>query len=334
MKRARFALLLPILCLAAQLACLASDPVPWRPSSATHAVQVTRVEWRDAARDRVVPVKLYAPADGKGPYPVILFSHGLGGSREGYEYLGQFWASHGYVSVHLQHAGSDDAVWRDARLGERMAAMRRAAAQPKNAVDRVHDVIFVLDQLTSLHATNSEWKGRLDLEAVGIAGHSFGAHMTLASVGARYSPVWRGNSCFDSRLKAAIPMSAPVPADQAHLDEAYAGVKVPCLHLTGTEDYSPIGDTKAAERRLPYDHCKNSDQYLITFTGGDHMIFSGRERRAGGAKDAQFQGLICESSLAFWDSYLGGDPKAKTWLRTKFASVLGREGVFEMQPTP
>ena len=42
--------------------------------------------------------------------PVVLFSHGLGGSREGYGYLGSYWAAHGYVAVHLQHIGSDETM--------------------------------------------------------------------------------------------------------------------------------------------------------------------------------------------------------------------------------
>src|ERR1700722_18408724 len=78
----------------------------------TNEVDFVRHEWRDAKRERTVPVKIYFPKTGEGPFPVIIFSHGLGGSREGYEYLGRYWASHGYVSVHLQHAGSDSAVWR------------------------------------------------------------------------------------------------------------------------------------------------------------------------------------------------------------------------------
>jgi len=302
---------------------------PWRTSSTNNAVAETRVEWRDVSRNRVVPVKIYAPKSGNGPFPVILFSHGLGGTREGYEYLGQCWASRGYVSLHLQHEGSDDAVWKDAGIGQRMSAMKRAAAQPRNAVNRVQDVSFVLDQLTQLNATNAAWRGKLDLARVGVAGHSFGAYTTLASAGANYSALAVGKG--DVRIKAAIPMSAPVPANKNRLDEAYAGVKIPCLHMTGTEDSSPIGDTKAEERRLPFDHCRNSDQFLITFKGGDHMIFGGRERMLGGAKDAEFQRLICESSLAFWDAYLRDDAKAKEWLTVKFKDALGKEGVFEVK---
>ena len=97
-------------------------PVPtrWRSSSPT---------WQDSRRQRQVPVKIYYPADGAGPFPVIIFSHGLGGSREGYQYLGRHWASHGYVSVHLQHLGSDQAVWENSSC--KLLSLRQAAANWK-----------------------------------------------------------------------------------------------------------------------------------------------------------------------------------------------------------
>ncbi len=306
-----------------------SIATPWQTDAPTNAVTVSRADWRDASRDRVVPVKIYSPQSGSGPFPIIIFSHGLGGTREGYEYLGQCWASHGYVSVHLQHEGSDNAVWKDAGLGQRMSAMKRAAGQPRNAIDRVKDVSFALDQLTQLNQTNATWRGKLDLTRVGVAGHSFGAYTTLASAGANYSALAAGSA--DARIRAAIPMSAPVPANKARLDDAYAGVKVPCLHMTGTEDNSPIGETKAVERRLPFDHCRNSDQFLITFTGGDHAIFGGRERKLGGVNDTEFQRLIGQSSLAFWDAYLRADANAMEWLTTKCQGALGTEGVLEVK---
>lgn len=305
------------------------DPV-WRVAAVTNSVAILREDWFDAKRNRSVPVKVYSPAPGNGPFPVILFSHGLGGTREGYEYLGQFWAGHGYVAVHLQHAGSDDGVWKNAGIGKRMSAMQSAAKNPRNAMERVQDVSFVLDQLEPRCRTNAVWSARLDLKRVGVAGHSFGAHTTLAVAGAAYSSFGLGSGR-EARVLAAIPMSAPAPANKSRLDEAFVGVKIPCLHMTGTQDNSPIGETKAAERRLPFDHCRNSDQFLITFTGGDHAIFGGRERRLDGGKDAEFQRLICLSSLAFWDAYLRNDAQAKQWLTAKFKAALGKEGVFEVK---
>ena len=76
----------------------------------------------------------------------MLFSHGLGGNREGSAYLGNHWAARGYVAVFLQHPGSDDGVWKNQPLRERNRAMRDAASGP-NFLLRVKDVPAVLDQL-------------------------------------------------------------------------------------------------------------------------------------------------------------------------------------------
>jgi predicted dienelactone hydrolase len=266
-------------------AFLAFVVISFLASAQTSAVDTLRTNWHDAKRDRDVPVKIYFPATGNGPFPVIVFSHGLGGSRDGYEFLGRNWASHGYVSVHLQHIGSDDAVWRSANGGDPLTSMRRAAAQPHNAIDRVLDVSFAIDQLEILDREKSSFSKRLDLDHIGVAGHSFGAHTTLAVAGQIFNPLLaRSNSLADPRVKAAIPMSAPAPPNKKLLDECYEQVKIPCLHMTGTKDSSPIGDTTPEERRLPFDHCKNSDQFLSTFKNGDHMIFSGRPRVMGGGE--------------------------------------------------
>jgi len=297
----------------------------------TNAVENQRAVWHDSKRDRDVPVKIYSPRTGSGPFPVILFSHGLGGSRDGYEYLGEYWASHGYVSVHLQHLGSDDAVWRDAGLLIAKRAMQKSATNPQNAINRPLDVSFAIDELERLNRDASPWRHRLDLDRIGVAGHSFGAFTALASAGQRFQPgVAKDSSLADPRIKAAIPMSAPTPKNKSRLDEVYAGVKIPCLHMTGTKDSSPIGDTTAEERRLPFDHCKNSDQFLITFKDGDHMIFSGRTTRKN-PSDENFQQLIQQSSTAFWDAYLRDDPKAKSWLTNEFEGVLDDAGKLEFK---
>ena len=105
---------------------------------------------------------------------------------------------------------------------------------------------------------------------------------------------------------------------------------MPCLHMTGTLDDSPIGDTKAKDRRVPFDHIRGADQYLVTFAGGDHMIFSGRGRLPGGSKDAVFQALILTATTAFWDAYLKGDRQAKAFLTGEgLVNTLGDEGTLE-----
>jgi hypothetical protein len=144
-------------------------------------------------------------------------------------------------------------------------------------------------------------------------------------------------------VKAAIAMSPPVPRDAVgnndRLDRVYAHIHIPCLHMTGTLDEAVIGDTPAADRRLPFDHIPaGSDQYLVTFKDGDHMIFSGRTRQgplAGNGpaeKDPMFQDLIRQSTTAFWDAYLRDDAKARAWLsQGGFARALAADGKLEMK---
>ena len=169
------------------------------------------------------------------------------------------------------------------------------------------------------------------------------AWTTLAVIGEVFIGLGgREISLTDPRIKAAVAMSAPVPRDRTKLDQVFGRIKVPCLHMTGTLDDSPIGDTKAKERRLPFDHITAADQYLVVFTGGDHMIFSGRPRRSenlvipgwyGSAqKDPMFQDLIRPATTAFWDAYLKDYKQAKAFLvEGGLQKLLGREGTLEQK---
>jgi len=305
-------------------------------------VTMTLLDWTDASRRRSVPVKIYAPATGQGPFPVIVFSHGLGGSREGYKYLGRHWASYGYVAVHVEHLGSDTAAFTKRPRGRLLAKMgadaRESMTDPQNAVARPLDVRFVLDRLEKINQGGSPVAHRLDLTRVGMAGHSFGAWTTLVVAGQRIGrEVASGSSpsYADPRVKAAIAMSAPIPRKREDLDAAFGAIHIPVLHMTGTLDDSPLGETKAAERRIPYDHIHGADQYLVTFEGGDHMVFSGRlmEGSERAAKDAVFQDLILQGTTAFWDAYLKGDAAAKSWLAHGYAKALGKDGRIEEKLT-
>lgn len=300
------------------------------------AVQELRLEWRDASRDRTIPVKFYYPASAARPLPVIVWSHGLGGSRDAYEYLGRHWASKGYVSVHLQHAGSDREVL---RTGRPMQAMRKAAADPEVARARPLDVRFAVDSLPRVAAL----KGRLDMGRLGIGGHSFGGWTTMAVAGQKF-PV--RTEWADPRFRAALAMSAPIPRQraQAQLEEAYGGISIPLFLMTGTRDETPFDPAGAGapERRLPWDGMRGPNKLLLIFDGGDHMVFSGRVAAKGfdflgngprdDAADARRRKLILESSTAFWNAFLKDDAQARTWLLDGgFARVLGAEGTFEVK---
>lgn len=77
--------------------CAAAGPPPAAVAQA--AVVVSRGEWIDPARDgRIVPYKLYMPV-GAGPFPVVIHSHGLGGSRETSTYILEAVAAAGFAVV-------------------------------------------------------------------------------------------------------------------------------------------------------------------------------------------------------------------------------------------
>ena len=322
-------LLAPLCAALLGLVSLAAEkPRAYEPPAAAQAVEVVRCEWHDAARDRDVPAKIYFPKEGAGPFPIIVFSHGLGGSREHYEYLGRHWAGCGYVSVHLQHLGSDDGVWKGKAPGEIPKAMLGSTMDLRNAANRPKDVSFAIDQLLALNGdASSPLKGRLDSKRIGVAGHSFGGFTSMAIAGQEFGPAqWA-----DPRVKAVIEMSAPV-ARPATRDHAYAKMTTPVFHMTGTKDDSPIGETKADERRIPFDKMTAAETCLVIFKDGDHMIFSGRLAQDAERKkqDAIFQDLICAGSTAFWDAWLRDDAAAHAWLMDGgFAQRLGAQGTFE-----
>lgn len=306
--------------------------------SAAHAAPAETLtgEWTDAARaNRAVPYKIYiAPA--QGAQPVVIFSHGLGGNRDGAEYLLRHLAENGYAAVAVQHAGSDTpAVFGAAMAGgnfDRAKTERgiRNAITPAAAADRFEDIPFAIDELTKMNGADARLRGRLDLSRLGMSGHSYGALTTLALSGLRFGP--GANLAFaDDRIKAAIAYSPNKP-QRGDPDDLFAAVRIPTFHMTGTRDENPIDPSDPpADRQVPYRSIKNADKFLLVFEGGDHMIFSGRRFEEGPRPgDATFHALIQKVSLAYWDAYLKDSAEAKTHLTGGgFAKDLGALGTFE-----
>ena len=257
---------------------------------------ITNLTWHDTGRNRDIPATIYAPATVTNPLPVIIFSHGLGGTRDGYRYLGEHWASNGYICVHIQHLGSDDAAWRD--QGDKLASMRQAAVNPKNWSDRPRDVSFAITQMLG--------DRRVNTNAIGMAGHSFGAQTTMLILGQRVL----GESYQDPRVKAGIAMSS----QRAASGEVYRDMTAPCLHLTGTQDDSPIFHQTATDRRYAFDHITAPGQWLLTLADANHMTFAGRG-------DPRHLTVIRQATTAFWDAYLNGSPSALEILRKADAAV-------------
>ncbi len=265
----------------------------------------------DEARRRELPLRVYLPAN-TAPAPVVLFSHGLGGNRNGSAFLGKHWAARGYVAVFLQHPGSDDSVWREAGPTERMATLRKAG-NLENFMLRVKDVPVVLDQLTSWQKESGHpLAGRLDLDRIGMSGHSFGAITTQAVSG--QSTRVGGARFTDPRILAALPMSQSPPTI-GDPREAFGSVKIPWLLMTGTHDDAMIANLTPEMRAKVFPALPPGNKYELILDGAEHSAFT--ERSLPGDKkprNPNHHRVILALSTAFWDAYLKGDAEAKAWL--------------------
>ncbi len=275
-------------------------------------VETHRFEPIDTSRDRTVPVKAYLKP-GPTARPIVIFSHGLGGSRENSVYLGNHWANHGYVAIFVQHPGSDEEVWKSAGIAERMSSLKKAA-NLSNTLARYADIPFVIDQLEKWQVGNDHpLKGKLDLEHIGLCGHSFGAVTTQGLMGQKF-PLNR--SFHDQRIDAFFAMSPSITPSMSP-ERSFGHIAFPVLCMTGTGDDSPITPaTTPASRREVYTALPAGDKYQLVFEGGEHMAFSDTalyDRK----RQPHHHPAIQEISTRFWDAYLKGDAAAKAWLQSE-----------------
>jgi predicted dienelactone hydrolase len=265
----------------------------------------------DAARHRDIPLRVYLPTNA-APAPVVLFSHGLGGSRAVSEFLGEHWAARGYVAVFLQHPGSDESVLKNVPIRHWMRVLKKAASL-ENLLLRVQDVPAVLDQLEVWNVdTTNQLAGRLDLKKVGMSGHSFGA-VTTEAVSGQTLPVG-GQKFTDPRIKAAIVFSPSAPR-AGTAAQAFGAVKIPWLLMTGTKDLAPIGNATMKTRLAVYPALHGAPKYELVLHNAEHSVFT--DRALPGEcepRNPNHHRVILALSTAFWDAYLRGDAEALAWL--------------------
>jgi dienelactone hydrolase len=231
-----------------------------------------------------------APPDTKdGPYPLILFSHGLGARGVFYQDDIKTWVSAGYVVAAPDYPLSNQRAPGGANFG-------RAINDTKN---QPADASFVIDETIKLDKQGKQLGG-IDAKRIGASGHSLGG---ITTYGLTYSAC-----CRDKRVKAAIPMSALAGVVEG--PENYFRNSTPLLGLHGDTD-----------RTVPYQAGKNAytaaqaPKFLLTFLGAGHVA------PFLGGTDVQAVALK-ESTVDFWDRYLKGDKSALDDLR-QHGSVPG-----------
>lgn len=286
--------------------------------------------WLDPARRREIPVRLRWPA-GEAPCGLVIHSHGLGGSRAGGGAWGEAWQAAGLAVLHVQHPGSDSAVWQEGGL----RGIRRAASTSEY-LERIADGHFLLDEIERRRLAGGPW-ARVRPEAIGFSGHSFGARLTQALAGERPSRGGRNEQVqriAEPRLRAFVAFS-PGFSDRSGTDDVsavqrFGAISRPFLAITGSDDDAMlVGDASNAARRAVFRGLPPGQKAQLVLDGADHMTFGGgtglpeRPGRRGGLirrgpraaeLEARHQRLVATITSDWWRWRLLDDAAARARL--------------------
>jgi dienelactone hydrolase len=271
-----------------------------------HPVKIAEVDLHDTGGGKRLPVRVAYP-EAEGRYPVIVFSHSLGRSKNSYDGLVRYWASHGYVCVLPDHADSPN-------VG---GGGRDPQATGGGLSQRARDLVFVLDSISAIGDAIPELRARIDPNRVGVGGHYVGAFASSLLAGARWdASAGDGNvELRDPRIQAVVWLS-PQGTGQGMTRTSWAAVSVPVLTVTGSADVSPRTGNRAEWRMEPYQFSSPGDKYLVFIDG-----YPGpREARGAEIPYDQVigeanQSYVYRSTLDFWGAYLKQDAAARARLQ-------------------
>lgn len=223
-----------------------------------------------------------APDMRGGPRPVILFSHGSGGTRLQSIFLSERLASHGFVVIAPDHTGNT--------LGDYFGGDPDLA---QSAVDRPQDLSLMIDTIVEqTDVAFPELAGLLDAELIGATGHSFGGYTCLAVGGAEldldagreycaehpdefacallddFSPDQHSLSFHDPRVKACVALAPG--GYQIVGEEGMSQVSIPSLILAGDADET----TPLELEPQPMYEALGSPKWLAVLEGAGHFTFT------------------------------------------------------------
>jgi predicted dienelactone hydrolase len=294
-------------------------PAPWRTAvEHQRGALITHLLTRDLSRVHAHSISDANLSPRQRSYPVILMRPGLAALTTDYTTLAEDLASHGYVVVGFDAPyRSEVVVFPDGRVitraSQNNADLVSGPQQEKLATKLVQawtsDLGLALDQLARLNASDpsGKFQGRLDLQRVGVFGHSLGGATAL-------------QFCHDdARCKAGVDV------DGAPLGNVIGqGVTQPFLFLLSdhqSESAAEIRQVQANIRSI-YDRLPRDRRLQITIRGASHFRFSddgamlkipmvmGALRTLGIVRlDGRRQIAVTAHCLStFFDVYLKGAP--------------------------
>jgi predicted dienelactone hydrolase len=246
-------------------------PEYWRLALERHeGFILSKLLSRDLARVETHSVSDADLSREQAMYPVVILRAGGGALSSDFTSLAEDLASHGYIVV------SFDAPYRtvitafpDGRVAKRTAggdfdSMPYATAQhfaTQVMSVWIADVGFVLDRLKELNANDltGRFKGRLDLQKVGIVGQSLGG-----ATAAQF--------CHDdTRCKAGIDIDG-MPFGNVIQD----GLHQPFFFLMSDHRRESGSESQTVEKNIEsiYEHIPEGKRWGMTMMGANHFTFS------------------------------------------------------------
>jgi len=331
-----FALILPLVAGAGacQTRATAAAPGGYKIDKGPWTAAFDQLTLRDEARRKDLEITVRYPRvtpDEGRVFPLVVFSHGAGGSRAAFADLTSHWASHGYVVVLPTHA---DSVELRRRQGEDLSRLARdldGLRRDVRPMDRLADVAFLLDSLGTIESRvaglrTGTGQGRIDRARIAMAGHSAGALTAQMAFGVKVRGVDGGlglqpRAVGDPRIRAAIVISGQGTTNRMLTPDSWSDLDRPMLVITGSKDVAAIGNETPASRREPFERAKPGDKYLVFMEGATHSSYQAKGRAlaldASAPTDAQLRmivGVTTASTMAFLDGYLKNDASARAYL--------------------
>lgn len=305
-------------------AAATSSPNPvnsgaYKLAEGPHAVtEVPDIVLHDAKRGKDLHVRVFYPKE-PGSYPVIVFSHGAGGSQSCCEALTRHWATYGYVTIQPTH---DDSTLQRRNSGEEdinfLKAVSEALKKPALWQSRPQDISFVLDSLPVFEKRIPALAGKIDREHIGVGGHSMGAFTADAIAGALVDlPGHPATNFTDPRVRAVLLLSPQGPGEFGLTDHSWDRLTLPLLSMTGSLDLG-AGNQGPDWKKIPFERSQPGAKYHVFIQGANHMSFINARTLlpAHASEGDSILGYTNAASLAFWDAYLKADSAAKNYLQS------------------
>lgn len=133
-------------------------------------------------------------------HPLVVLSHGYGGSSRNLSWLASKLTQHGYIVVAPDHPGT--------------TTFNKDAAQAAMLWKRPHDLSRVIDALT----TDPALAGKIDAKRIAAIGHSLGGWTVAELAGARFDTARFEKDCQTHTSPRACSLSAELGLGNGELE--------------------------------------------------------------------------------------------------------------------